>query len=72
VSGHEASREEPEIRVRISHAHTLKDGWRCDSTTVEWTGRGNPDWEAIDSALSAAHGAGRDEAVARNEQDATR
>ena len=33
-----ATSDEPELRVRISHAHTLKDGWRCDSTTVEWTG----------------------------------
>lgn len=29
----------PVYRVRISHAHTLKDGWRCDSTTVEATFR---------------------------------
>lgn len=62
--------EEPEIRVRISHAHTLKDGWRCDSTTTEWTGRGEPDWEAIRGDLMAAYLAGRDEADARNRADA--
>ena len=59
-------RSEPEIRVRISHAHTLKDGWRCDSTTVEWTGAGDPDWDAIRDHLAQAHVIGAGEAGVRN------
>lgn len=61
--------EEPEIRVRIAHSHTLRDGWRCDSTTVEWTGRGVPDWDRIDGALTRSFSMGRIEAEARNGLD---
>ena len=61
--------EEPEIRVRISHAHTLKDGWRCDSTTVEWTGRGEPDWDAMEDRLKRTHLLGIAEAAMRNQDD---
>ena len=57
---------EPELRVRISHTHTLKDGWRCDSTTVEWTGRSTPNWDAIRAELSNAHIVGAGEASVRN------
>lgn len=56
---------QPEIRVRIGHVHTLKDGWRCDSTTVEWTGRGTVDWDSIRENLTTAHSAGEIEANER-------
>ena len=61
---------EPEIRVRISHAHTLKDGWRCDSTTVEWTGRGPVNWATVGDELHCARIAGQREADARNAEAA--
>lgn len=61
-----AHRSEPEIRVRISHAHTLKDGWRCDSTTVEWTGRCEVDWPEIGRQLRFANAVASAEADARN------
>lgn len=66
----EAIEPAPELRVRISHAHTLKDGWRCDSTTVEWTGRGPVDWAAIEDAGSQAYDTGRAEARERNAAEA--
>jgi len=61
--------EEPEIRVRISHAHTLKERWRCDSTTTEWTGRGEPDWDCIEAGLKRTHLLGIAEAAMRNQDD---
>ena len=61
---------EPELRVRISHAHTMAGGWRCDGTTVEWIGRSRPDWTAIDLAMSASHATGRIEARERNAAEA--
>jgi len=57
---------QPEIRVRIGHTHTLKDGWRCDSTTVEWTGRGAVDWDSIRNNLTTAHSVGEIEANERH------
>jgi len=69
MSGGVARTEEPEIRVRISHAHTLKDGWRCDSTTTEWTGRGEPDWDRIEVGLKRTHLLGIAEAAMRNQDD---
>lgn len=57
---------EPEVRVRIGHTHTLKDGWRCDSTTIEWTGRGKADWELIRAELGLAHTVGEMEAQRRH------
>jgi len=59
---------QPEIRVRIGHTHTLKDGWRCDSTTVEWTGRGEVNWGAIRDELKNSHIAGEEEAKARHNE----
>jgi len=59
---------QPEIRVRIGHTHTLKDGWRCDSTTVEWTGRGSVDWRSIRDELKNAHVAGLAESEERQSE----
>lgn len=61
-----ARSDEPTVRTRISHAHTLKDGWRCDSTTVEVEGGGEPDWPAIRRRLRAAAVVGAEEAELRN------
>jgi len=61
-----ATTYQPEIRVRIGHTHTLKDGWRCDSTTVEWTGRGAVDWDLIRTNLTTAHSVGEIEANERH------
>lgn len=66
MAGGVATTHQPEIRVRIGHTHTLKDGWRCDSTTVEWTGRGEVDWGAIRDELKNSHIAGDEEAKARH------
>lgn len=60
----------PTIRVRISHAHTLKDGWRCDSTTVEWVGPCPVHWAAISDAMRDAHTVARIEADDRNREGA--
>lgn len=62
-----ATKNEPQVRVRISHAHTLKDGWRCDGTTVEWDG----DWSNFDPSVIAdlmelAHKMAVTESEARN------
>ena len=59
---------EPTMRVRVSHAHTLKDGWRCDSTTVELDGPLPIDWDDIGVALRRAAIIGRDEADQRNKE----
>lgn len=59
-------RTEPTIRIRINHAHTLKEGWRLSETTVEWTGPGTPDEAAIQDALLTAQHLGQREAALRN------
>lgn len=66
ITGGVATKVEPEVRVRIGHTHTLKDGWRCDSTTVEWTGRGKAEWELIRAELGLAHTVGEMEAQRRH------
>lgn len=60
---------EPKIRIRISHAHTLKDGWRCDSTTVEWEGSGEVDYSAIQTHLQESFAIAKEEALNRNEME---
>ncbi len=58
---------EPSIRVRISHSHTLRDGWRCDSTTVEYDGPIDQyDEDAMQARLSAAYHMAFREANLRN------
>lgn len=59
-----------QIRVRISHAHTLKDGWRCDSTTVEWIGAEPVDWPLIEAQMSTAYDVARTETRQRNAHEA--
>lgn len=62
--GHTAT---PSIRVRISHAHTKSDGWRCDSTTVEYDGPIDQyDEEVMRAQLQNAHHLGAREAALRN------
>jgi hypothetical protein len=59
--------EQPELRVRIAHVHTLKEGWRCNETSVHWTGRGpKPDRYLLRAAMQMAFDDGRDEADRRN------
>lgn len=56
---------ESQIRVRIAHAHTLKDGWRLAETTVEWTGHGEPEWAEMAHSMAGAHRVGSEETRAR-------
>jgi hypothetical protein len=41
ASAEAATAEQPTMRTRIQHSHTLKEGWRCSETTVEWSGPAN-------------------------------
>lgn len=66
----ESSTTPPTIRVRISHARTQKEGWRCHETTIEVTGSANDYADMLDDIpdmLSDAHHAGLDEANRRNQ-----
>ena len=56
---------EPQIRARIQHTHTLKDGWRLAETTVEYSGT-VVDWEHVRNELRLAHTAGLVESETRN------
>jgi hypothetical protein len=60
-----ATESKPQIRVRIAHTHTLKDGWRLSETTVEFTGT-SIDSVAMATEMEIAHTIGEKEAVARN------
>lgn len=68
-----AGGEQPTIRIRNQHSHTLKDGWRLSETTVEMTFSLHTMeiHEAvgifIESAQRHAFVAGQDEAVRRNQ-----
>lgn len=60
-----ATRQEPQIRVRLQHTHTLKDGWRLSETTVEYSGA-TIDWAEVKEQLASAHVCGVHEARDRN------
>lgn len=67
----------PTLRVRIHHSHTLKDGWRCDETTVELTWPiDHPGYDQIrplmQASLYAAHQDGLDETRRRAAQEGQR
>ena len=61
---------EPQIRVRIAHASTVKDGWRLSETTVEWSGSGEIPWEELRYAGHKAYLIGAGEAAERNASEA--
>lgn len=70
-TGVESTAGEPELHVRIAHVHTLKEGWRCNETSVHWTGRGpKPDRYLLRAAMQVAFDEGRDEADRRNHPEA--
>ena len=61
----------PSIRIRNEHTHTLKDGWRLASTTVEITySMGDMGTGEVQELLAAvqrqAHAIGQGEAEVRN------
>lgn len=57
----------PSIRVRIAHTNTLKDGWRCSETTVEYDGPMDQyDGDVMAGYLMGAHHLGLREANLRN------
>lgn len=65
---------EPLVRVRINHAHTLKEGWRVNETTVEITlslAEEGPDLlrHLLEQTQAVAYEVGRFEAQRRNAQD---
>jgi hypothetical protein len=66
ASAEAATAEQPTMRTRIQHTHTLKEGWRLAETTVEWSGAGEPDEAAIRNALIQSAHLGQLEAAARN------
>lgn len=55
-------------RVRIAHAHTLKDGWRVSETTVEASGVDIP-YPELERHMRIAHDSGTVEAKRRNDLD---
>lgn len=61
---------EPQIRVRIAHASTVKDGWRLSETTIEWAGSGEIPWEELRHAGRRAYLVGAGEAAERNASEA--
>ena len=69
---------EPTLRIRIAHAHTLKEGWRLSETTVEWAGVGPlvgeyQEWsDALRGALSEAYLLGEAEAAHRRDAELER
>lgn len=65
-----ATTTEATIRVRINHAHTLKDGWRLTETTVEWNGGLPVDWDDVAEAMRVAYANGVAEAEMRNDESA--
>lgn len=63
----------PHFRIRNEHSHTLKDGWRLSSTTVEFTyslGTYNKDdvKYMIEEMQRRAFEAGQKEADLRNQE----
>lgn len=64
----EVLESKPTIRIRIEHTHTLKDGWRLSSTTVEYTGPVPIDALLIRDELRQAAVIGEAEARYRNEE----
>ena len=67
--------DRPAVRVRAHHDFTVKDGWRCDETTVEITSPFNShahavwvrDWLKI--LMEAVYEEARTEAARRNESE---
>lgn len=55
-------------RVRIAHAHTLKEGWRVSETTVEATGE-SIDYNEIKRHMAALYMDGVAEAQRRTLMD---
>ena len=56
----------PTLRIRIAHAHTIKDGWRLAETTVEWTGQASePSAADLTYAMKLAHELGQEETKRR-------
>lgn len=69
-----AGGQQPTIRIRNQHTHTLKDGWRLSESTAELTLplRSLEDAEGAQNLLEAiqraAFEAGQEEAVRRNQE----
>ena len=64
----DATKTQPVIRVRLKHTSTMKEGWRLDETTVEYTAGsdGIIDWDRIESVSRASFEVGTREAEKRN------
>lgn len=58
----------PQVRVRIQHTSTVKEGWRVGETTVEYTSGsdGTIDWDRIEDEMRSAFISGSREAAVRN------
>lgn len=56
-----------QMRIRIAHTVTLKEGWRLGETTVEWNGPADdPSWEqSMAQALRRSYKLGKAEAEQR-------
>jgi len=69
----EQTETKPTMRIRIQHSHTLKDGWRCAETTVEWSGPADspyPRSDVMAREMESAHTQGLTEAMRRNAVEA--
>jgi hypothetical protein len=62
----------PQIRVRLQHSSTVKEGWRLSESTVEYTSGsdGAVDWARIKNEMLIAGIAGTKEAESRNAESA--
>lgn len=64
----DATRTNAQIRVRLQHSSTIKEGWRLSETTVEYTSGddGVIDWQSIENELVNAAIVGNRQAAERN------
>lgn len=62
-----------ELRMRIAHTHTLKDGWRLSETTIEVTGSlldiQTVHRDQIQEIMQKTYDLGSEEADRRNKMD---
>ena len=64
----DTTRTSAQIRVRLQHSSTIKEGWRLSETTVEYISGEDYviDWEKIEAELVNAAIVGNRQATERN------
>lgn len=71
--GRTITEQQPAVRVRLNHTHTIKEGWRLSETTVEWCGPiGKLEGTELLAVGATVFNAGVREAALRNDANAVR